>query len=675
MIALLYIYIILPFVAVFLIPFFNSKIKNIILLTSVGIGVVASSYFSVESLVGNNFNYTFYGSVITGPINISVDYLSAWFIIIFNIIFAAGTVYGLYYLEPYQNKSTSISMHYIVLILTYFSLVSICVIQNFIAFIVAWEIMALSSFFAVIFEHEKESTIKAGLNYLVQAHISIVFITLGFIYIAYRTGSYDFSVITEFTQNNQGPTIIVLFLFFFVGFALKAGFIPFHTWLPYAHPAAPSHVSGIMSGVLIKIGIYGILRMILLIKTDYVIIGYIILGISVFSGLYGVMLAIIQHNLKKLLAYHSIENIGIIGIGIGMGCVGIGKSEPILIIMGFTGALLHVFNHALFKSLLFFTSGIIYQVLHYLNIEQMGGLFKKMPKTAILFLVASIAISGIPPLNGFVSEFIIYSGLFNWIKDAGIVSSIFVILTIISLVLIGGLALLCFTKAFSIVFLGNLRHHVHSEIKDGPFLQMLPLYFIAIIIVFIGVYPQFILSVLYKPVSLFANNNNYLQFVNNNAFDFISNISLLSVIFILLVVTIFIIKHFVVKNKVIETESTWGCGYVNPTAKQQYTASSFIRSYAKLFAPLLMFTKKEKPITNIIPEETNYETSPYDKIEHFFIDKPILLLNKIVNKFQFLSNGKLQFYILYGVIFILSVIFIPIIFEKIQYFIDYLKQL
>jgi hydrogenase-4 component B len=196
------------------------------------------------------------------------------------------------------------------------------VVQNGFILLLLWELMALSNFILIIFEHYKPETIKAGINYLVQSHVSIVFIMLGFIYVAFKTGNYTFDAIAEFSGNQSTLAGTALFLCFFVGFAIKAGFVPFHTWLPYAHPAAPTHVSGIMSGVVIKIGIYGIFRMLLLIKTDYTTIGYIILFISLFTGIYGVMLATIQHDLKKLLAYHSIENIGIIGIGIGIGCLG-----------------------------------------------------------------------------------------------------------------------------------------------------------------------------------------------------------------------------------------------------------------------------------------------------------------------------------------------------------------
>src|SRR5690606_38561211 len=220
----------------------------------------------------------------------------------------------------------NIFLHSAAFLFLYSALITLCVVQNSIVFLIAWEIMAISAFVVVIFEHEKMTTLNSGINYLIQSHISIIILMFGFIWVANKTGSHDFQAITSYTSQNSNATGILLFLIFFIGFAIKAGFVPFHTWLPYAHPAAPSHISGIMSGVMIKIGIFGILRMISLIKTDYYTIGLVILVFSIVSGLYGVMLAIVQHNLKKLLAYHSIENIGIIGIGIGVGCIGLGTN-------------------------------------------------------------------------------------------------------------------------------------------------------------------------------------------------------------------------------------------------------------------------------------------------------------------------------------------------------------
>jgi formate hydrogenlyase subunit 3/multisubunit Na+/H+ antiporter MnhD subunit len=668
-------FIILPILISVLIPFFNVKVKGIMVLLVIVTNALLSSYFAVNSLMGKMYEFLMPGSFVTGIIPIRIDSLSAWFILIINLVFITGSFYGLFYMNAYKKQKNNISLHSIAFLILHASLISISVIQNSMVFLIAWEIMAISAFLLVIFEHEKTATTKAGINYLIQSHVSIVFLMLGFIWVAIKQGNFDFLAITSYVSENQNSAII-LFLIFFIGFAIKAGFFPFHTWLPYAHPAAPAHISGIMSGVIIKIGIFGILRMLLIIKPDYNIVGYFILVISLISGLYGVMLAIIQHNLKKLLAYHSIENIGIIGIGIGIGCIGIGSGNQTLASLGFAGALLHTLNHALFKSLLFYTAGNVYQATHNLNIENLGGLIKKMPQTAFLFLIAAIAISGIPPFNGFISEFLIYNGLYNWLQDSTLAALVTIIFSILGLVLIGGLALLCFTKAFGIVFLGNPRQEFYHEIKEVSIFQLIPLYLIAFLIAIIGLYPKFFLKLLEQPIALFAgkitNGDNALPF---NSIEVLQPISMAMWALLLLVFLIFSIRKFLTKKQSVSIEPTWGCAYVGSVPKAQYTANSFIRSYRKLFKPFLLIFKHKKDVEGIFPQKSHYESHSYDRIEKLLIDIPIRLLKSFFGRFVFLQNGNLQFYIVYGIVFIVSVICIPVIYKTIIEFIDFLKQL
>ena len=385
-------FIIIILSAIVVIPFVSVRWKGMITVATVTIIATLSSFIALRALAGVDSEYLFKGSLVTGKIPVRIDALSGWFILIINFTCLTGALYGMQYMKAYRSQKDNLSLHCISFILMQSSLISICSLQNTIAFLIAWEIMALSSFILIIFEHHKRDTLNAGINFLIQSHICIMFMTLGFIWVALKMNSYDFQAITLFAGSNSLLTGVALFLCFFIGFSIKAGFVPFHTWLPYAHPASPAHISGIMSGVIIKIGIYGILRMLLLIKSDYLVIGYIILFISIISGIYGVMLAIIQHNLKRLLAYHSIENIGIIGMGIGLGCIGLGKGNNILIELGFAGALLHTLNHSLFKSLLFYGSGNVHQATHTMDLDKLGGLGKQMPQTTFLFLIAAIAI-------------------------------------------------------------------------------------------------------------------------------------------------------------------------------------------------------------------------------------------------------------------------------------------
>lgn len=669
-------FVLISFISICLIPFLNLKGKGITVYAAIVINAILTSFVAFQSLLGSNFDLTLPGSLVSGPIRLQVDALSGWFILIINFGFITGGFYGLSYMSAYKEQRKNLSLHGILFVLLHTSILSLCAIQNSIAFLIAWEMMALSAFLSVIFEHEKIPTVQAGINFLIQSHVSILFLMIGFIGVANTTGSFDFMAIHDYSLQHSVAFSDILFVCFFIGFAIKAGFVPFHTWLPYAHPAAPAHISGIMSGVLIKIGIFGILRMLLLIRLDYVTIGSFILFISLLSGLYGVMLAILQHNLKKLLAYHSIENIGIIGLGIGMGCIGIGINNPILSSLGFAGALLHTLNHSLFKSLLFYTAGNVYQATHTLDIEKLGGLVKKMPQTSFLFLIAALAISGLPPFNGFISEFILYSGLYSWIHNALITSLISIIFTITGLVLIGGLALLCFTKAFGIVFLGNPRCKFHQEIKEVPFPQLMPLYLIAAFIMIIGLFPKLFLDLLIKPVQLFTDLHQvaFIAF-QGNGIDALLTVSRAGWLLILLVSLLLGVRKFVLRKRVTSISPTWNCGYIAPTPRLQYTASSFVRTYSKLFSMLFLTYKKEKEVQGIFPQDAYFESHPYDKIEKWLIDNPIMAFKSFLERFSFVQNGKLQFYILYGIIFIIFVICIPLIYERIILLIEFLKQL
>ena len=640
--------------------------KGIIAVSTVILIGLITSFFAIKALLGYSFDIVMTGPELFGNVPVKVDSLSGWFILTINFTMITGAIYGFNYMKMYWGRRNEITLHCIAYLMAQFALIGICSVQNGFIFLLLWELLAISVFLLVISEHYKQETIKAGLNYIVQSHISIVFIMLGFIYVAFKTGKFGFDAIAAFSDTQNMLAGTALFLCFFIGFAIKAGFVPFHTWLPYAHPAAPSHVSGVMSGVVIKIGIYGILRMLLLIKTDYTTIGFIILFISIFTGIYGVMLATIQHDLKRLLAYHSIENIGIIGIGIGIGCIGLGSANKWMAILGFSGALLHTLNHSLFKSLLFYSAGNIYQKTHTLNIEHLGGLIKTMPKTAMLFLTGAIAICGLPPLNGFISEFLIYGGLYNWLYTATLLSLITVVFIIGGFVFLGGLAIFCFTKAFSIMFLGKPRSELMGKISETGNWQLLPMYMAVILMIVIGLFPSLFLGALQKPVNLFTHNIVFnLNLMKVGAIDSLWTINWIFLGFLLLIAALLLIRKYYSKRKFIEAGPTWGCGYSSSGSRIQYTGNSFIRSYTKLAKPVLDIEKKDVEIHEVFPEENHYETDPYDKIERIFIDVPLKLLNKVTDLFTFLQNGHLQRYILYGIIFITAIICLPIIIGKI----------
>jgi hydrogenase-4 component B len=305
---------------------------------------------SIEALTGNTFEIIIHNTIFFGNISFQIDRLSAWFILIINLTCINGAFYGIGYMKLYDEQKVNLSMHWVMFLLFQSSMLWVCMLQNGLVFLIVWELMSISSFLLVIFEHQKKATLKAGINYLAQMHIGVLFLATAFIWVYHTEDSFEFSAIAKYFSSNPNLSLFVLF---FVGFGIKAGFIPLHSWLPEAHPAAPSHISVVLSGVIVKLGIYGIFRIIFFLQDDYTFIGEMMITLSVLTGLYGILNAAVHRDFKKMLAYCTIENIGIIGIGLGIGLMGIGTGNAVMIILGFGGALLHTLNHSLFKSLLF----------------------------------------------------------------------------------------------------------------------------------------------------------------------------------------------------------------------------------------------------------------------------------------------------------------------------------
>ncbi|MBF0495747.1 MAG: oxidoreductase [Deltaproteobacteria bacterium] len=388
-----------------------------------------------------------------GSFFLQIDPLSAFFLLPILGLSAAAALYGAEYLIAYQTRK-NLGGPWFFYNLLVASMVMVTVARNGVLFLLAWEVMSLASYFLVTFEHEKENVRQAGWTYLVATHLGTAFLFILFLVLGRQAGSLDFDRFASI--GAYGSSVVNLtFLLALIGFGTKAGFMPFHVWLPEAHPAAPSHVSAVMSGVMIKTGIYGLVRTLTWLGQPEAWWGWVLIGIGLVSGGWGVLFALAQHDLKRLLAYCSVEHIGIIALGLGLGVLGMAVNQPLIAVLGLSGGLLHVLNHALFKGLLFMGAGAVLHATGTRDIDQLGGLIKRMPWTAAMFLIGSVAICGLPPLNGFVSEFLIYVGAFYGTGLHGV--SVSGATVVVGLAMIGGLAAACFAKAFGIVFLGEAR--------------------------------------------------------------------------------------------------------------------------------------------------------------------------------------------------------------------------
>lgn len=621
-------------------------------------GVLLTSFWSFQVLSGTGSTLTVtFGMPFPDSIpEFIIDRLTAFFIVVINITVLVGLLYSKGYLKQYYTSKNSLrfSIHYFSYLWLYLSMLMVVMIRNGLPFLIVWEIMALSSFLLVIFDAEDTSVMKTGISYLIQMHAGMFFLLIAFLIVGKETGEMSFDSLSAYFSGHSN---LILFLLFFIGFGIKAGFMPLHTWLPQAHPAAPSHVSGVMSGVMIKMGIYGIMRVLMSVKSDLAAIGTIIVAVSVLSGIMGIMMAIVQKDLKKVLAYSSIENIGIIGIGLGLGTIGLAEGRETLAVLGMGGSLLHVLNHSFFKSLLFFNAGSVYTATHTRNTELLGGLMKKMPYTSILFLVGSLAICGLPPFNGFISEFIIYSGMFKSLAFSGIYQSIFILGSIVALVMIGGLAIFCFTRAFGIVFLGQARSSKASGASEVGKSMIFPQFITVGFIILIGVASPLFISPVFKIITT-GFNLPEVGSMNSSFVPSLSGISLAGGVFVLLTTIIMIYRRYHLSTKVVSCGPTWGCGYTAPAPEQQYTSTSYAYNFNHLAKPVLQTKKIMDEIGEgeIFPRKRSFRSESEDVYKKYLIDKPVDLVSGLLKRIAVMQTGRIQHYILYAFIFMLVVL-------------------
>ena len=398
---------------------------------------------------------------------IRLDGLSIYFIFIIQLVAIPTTVSGISYLNHYIDQKRSVKSFFVFYIILLISTQFVVIANQAIFFLVSWEVMSMSAYLAMILEREKEEVQRGSFYYFAASHVLIFILYIMFFLLHHQTGSWYFN--DYHLSFSSGLVVPLIFILSLIGFGIKAGFIPFHFWLPQAHPIAPTVLSAFLSGVIIKMGIYGIFRTFLFLKPVPEWCGWLLLIVSMISAIFGVWYALAQHDIKRLLAYHSVENIGIIGIGIGIGFIGSANNLPSVQVLGFGGALLHTLNHSIFKSLLFIGSGVVYRNLGTRNIELMGGLIHRAKYIALFFLAGSVAISGIPPFNGFISEFIVYTGFFKTANELKNYYPILMLMFVVGLAFVGGLAVACFTKVNSVMFLGSARkeeRQFHTSIYD-----------------------------------------------------------------------------------------------------------------------------------------------------------------------------------------------------------------
>ena len=588
--------------------------------------LVLSSRICIKSiLLGKTFDAATTYPLPFGSVSFGLDPLSAFFLLPLLGISLISSIYGVRYLEKtFHGKNTAPAWFFFNILIA--SMFLVLVSRNVPMFIVSWEMMSISSYFLVVLEHEKKKVCEAGWVYLVSTHIGCAFIIATFVLIGRSSGNMDFS---SMKASGAGLSGTLIFLFALIGFGSKAGIMPMHIWLPQAHPAAPSHVSAIMSGIMIKMGIYGLLRTISFMSPIQLWWGLALVIVGILSGIMGVLYALAQHDLKRILAYSSVENIGVISLGLGIGLVGHVSGNPIVAFLGLSGALLHVVNHCIFKSLLFMGAGSVIYKTGTGEMDLMGGLGKRMPGTAIGFLTGSASISGLPPFNGFVGEFLIFLACLKSLGSSNFALFVAGISVLISLGLIGGLAAACFTKAFGVVFLGENRSENSSEAYDDvPLSMRIPMYILAAMCLGIGLLAPLFLDVLYFPAAQMlggsALNGTDKMFFFRNAFAPLFSISAVSFLLIVVAGLIWVFRNKL-KGKAKNTEScTWDCGYIRPVNSMQYTSSSFVQPLTKFFHELLGTVIKKPDTSSLFPEDRRFTSHTPD----FFMERVLVPIFK-----------------------------------------------
>ncbi len=657
----MYLYSLIAAMLVALVIFLVPKRYKVWVATGVvSLVALAAIAVAVMAFMGQPVELVKFVTPFFGEESLAVDKLSALMLIIIAVASVATVLYSKGYVAGYLERYSEahISMHYTALVTLVVSMMLVVVSSGGFSFLFAWELMTIASFMLILFEADRQEVRRAALNYLVMMHIGFLFLVAGFVMLYNVTGSANFAAINAYYEH---ANLLPLFVILFIGFGMKAGLFPMHIWLPEAHPAAPSHVSAIMSGVMIKTGVYGIIRIMQVeeLRADMLFtIGLIVLVSGAVTGLWGVILAAMQNDIKRLLAYSSIENVGVILIGLGIAAVGHAAGSPLVGMCGMCGALLHMVNHSLFKTMLFFSAGNIYSKMHTTAMNQMGGLAKHMPITAILMLFATVAICALPPLNGFVSELLIYIGMFNGVSNGYEV--LYSVTGIIVLSLIGGIVVLAFTKLYSVVFLGSPRSHHVAESTEVDSLRIVAMSIPAAFILIIGLAPQYVIRPIAHVAEEVTNSVNTIA-VEHFA-PTLESLSYVSIAFILVVTLLFFIKRRAQRNRTIAEGPTWGCGFTAVNTRMQYTGESFSEGLENIGKPLMKNTVDGRAVDKdeIFPLPHRYRIRHKDKVDSLLGRWWVQMMHRINEYVMRLRTGKVNNYITFALLFFVVVLILTL---------------
>ncbi len=566
-------------------------------------------------------------------LHLQLDGISAFFLILLSVLGGAGTLYSSeYWTDKNHPASAPAGREWWNGLLLNMCLVLVC--ANGLHFLIAWEIFTVCAYFLITRERQRPTARAAGWLYLAASHVAMIFLFAFFALLAARAGSWELGPMREHSE------LAPLFWLALVGFGIKAGIFPLHIWLPSAHANAPSHVSAILSGMAIKMGIYGLVRFTGWLPTPDSA-GWVVAALGVISAVLGVAFALGQHDLKRLLAYHSVENIGIILIGLGFAMIAAAHGNAAWGQLALAGALLHVWNHGLFKALLFLGAGSVLHATGTREMSRLGGLWRALPWTASLFALGATAIAGLPPLNGFVSEWLVYLGLFDAISAHG-PAAFAAIFAAIALGLTGALALACFVKVCGVVFLGLPRSEIAEHVHECGWRMRLPMLVLGAACVTIGLAPILFWPALATASAAWqpelANVTLPAPLVTLGAFH-------LALAALVILAGIFLWRR--VQHNGVSRTGTWDCGYAAPTARMQYTAGSFAGIITGWFDWILRPQRHAHLPKKLFPAQADFEEHTPETVLENVVEPTASLVMRVSTTVRQLQHGRVQSYIFY----------------------------
>lgn len=587
--------------------------------------------------------------------SVRIDGLAAFMVCVISLLVVVTAVYSFAYVKEYKGKGAGTMGFFMNLFVA--SMIALATTDNAFYFLVFFEMMSLASYFLVLTEQDEHAT-NAGLLYFFIAHAGSVLIMISFFIFYCYAGSFEFA---DFRQTQlSDPLAFVVFILAFLGFGAKAGMIPLHGWLPKAHPAAPSHASAMMSGVMVKIGIFGIIKVgIDLLGAHNLWFGVIVLAFGAVSSVLGVLYALAEHDIKKLLAYHTVENVGIIMMGVGVGMIGIAIHNPVLAIVGLLGGLYHLLNHAVFKGLLFLGAGSIMYRLHTKDMDLMGGLGKLMPYTAFCFLIGTMAISALPPFNGFVSEWFTYQSLFTLSQNGDIVLKIAGPVAIIMLALTGALAALCFVKVYGLSFGGAPRSEKAANAREVPMPMVLAMAALAVLCVLLGIGASYIAPIITKISTALSGFSAFPIAQQDVVVSSSEPYTALSTPMVAVMLIAFFCVPFAYyaatrKSRLQDSAkgNPWACGYAYENA-MSVSAGGFTKTLRTIFKPLYTIRQTFDPAP-MSQKGINAVIKGATEAEPFWEEKVTMPIARFIpwlaTKVQNLQSGDFRLYCLYFVV-------------------------